>query len=334
LKPINPVSKTISPEKTSGGGNMPEISLLPEYVTSINASWRKTTESVLETARLCAEAQSGLRSKDRAKLIKQLDFNAATFSKLVKIGSREQLQNEPVKSLLPPSYSIVYEVAKLNEGDLQVAIKDGVINPGMTRSELSAWMGKRKGDGSETSEEDHGKIIATVKVPADYDDEKRDQLVKALAKLQAKFGCRLEQPSDPQAAAFDRMFERMNDYIRKEARRYIAALKSRRLQGLGRLSPAEKKRRWGYHDDEIDIPFDASWDRVKEVLEMVGNADQFERIRDEALRLFDVPETVVSSEPPENPEDAMKVVRSAIDRWRKRDDIKRDPAKLAGFKYI
>jgi hypothetical protein len=100
------------------------------------------------------------------------------------------------------------------------------------------------------------------------------------------------------------------------------------------LSPAEKKRRWGFHDDEIDIPFDASWDRVKEALEVVGNADQFERIRDEALRLFDVPETVVSSEPPENQEEAMKAMRSAIDRWRKRDDIKRDPAKLASFKFI
>ena len=146
--------------------------------------------------------------------------------------------------------------------------------------------------------------------------------------------CSLEHPSDPQAAAFERMFQRMNNYIRKEARRFIAELKARRLHGLGRLSPAEKKRRWGFHDDEIAIPPDASWDRVKEALEMVGNADQFDRIRDEALRLFDVPETVVSSEPPENPEDAMKVVRSAIDRWRKRDDIKRDPAKLAGFKYI
>ena len=125
---------------------MSEIFLLPEYADKINASWRKTTESVLETARLCADANKDLKSKDRARLIKQLAFNAATFSKLVKIGSKYQLQSDPLKSLLPPSYSIVYEVAKLNEGDLQVAITEGVINPGMTRRDLDAWIGKTQSE--------------------------------------------------------------------------------------------------------------------------------------------------------------------------------------------
>jgi hypothetical protein len=330
---INPASKKISPVKTPGGGNMPETLLLPEYVARINASWRKTADGVLETARLCAQAQDGLRSKDRAKLIKQLDFNAATFSKLVKIGSREQLQDESVKSLLPPSYSIVYEVAKLDDAELQSAIADKIINPGMTRSELNAWIGKRKNGDAAEAKEDPEKIIATIKVPADYDDNKRNQLVKALAKLETQFGCSLERPSDPEEAAYDRMVLRVNDDIRKRARRFIADLKRHRLQGLGKLSPAEKKRYWSFSDEELEIPLDATWEQVKQTLELVGAGDQFERIRDEALRLFDVPETVVSGDPPESPEEALEVMRSTFAMRRANDGVNRNPNKYAGFKF-
>ena len=86
---------------------------IQEYAKAINSSWHKTTDSVLETARLCAEANKKFGAEPRKKLIKELDFSSAAFSKLVKIGSQPQLQTDPVKSLLPPNYSIVYEVAKL-----------------------------------------------------------------------------------------------------------------------------------------------------------------------------------------------------------------------------
>ena len=103
---------------------------------------------MLETARLCAESDKKLRPEEKNKLFKDLDFNKATFSKLAKIGSQPRLQTEAVKSLLPPNYSIVYEVAKLPELDLQVAIKEGIISPKMLRSDLergliNAWVSFR-----------------------------------------------------------------------------------------------------------------------------------------------------------------------------------------------
>ena len=118
---------------------------IQDYAKAINSSWHKTTDSVLETARLCAEAEKKLRPEEKNKLFKDLDFNKATFSKLAKIGSQPRLQTEAVKSLLPPNYTIVYEVAKLPESDLQVAIKEGVISPKMLRSDLDAWLEKRMG---------------------------------------------------------------------------------------------------------------------------------------------------------------------------------------------
>ena len=92
---------------------------------------------MLETARLCAEAEKKLTTDQKNKLFRDLDFNKATFSKLAKIGSQPQLQTDAVRSLLPPNYTIVYEVAKLPESDLRVAIKEGVISPKMSRGDLT-----------------------------------------------------------------------------------------------------------------------------------------------------------------------------------------------------
>ena len=63
-----------------------------KFADAINKSWRKTTDNVLETAKLCADADARLETKEKKKLIKDLDFNDSTFSKLVTIGSRAQLQ--------------------------------------------------------------------------------------------------------------------------------------------------------------------------------------------------------------------------------------------------
>ena len=217
---------------------------------------------MLETARLCAEAEKKLRPEEKNKLFKDLDFNKATFSKLAKIGSQPRLQTEAVKSLLPPNYTIVYEVAKLPELDLQVAIKEGIISPKMLRSDLDAWLEKRMGK-VPTSESEHAKIIATVEVPSDYDPKKQALLEKALEKLRVQFGFSLERPRDPEEMAFNRMAARVDDHIRKEARRFIHTLKTSRVQAAGKISAAERKNLWPFSDDELAIAPDATWEQVK-----------------------------------------------------------------------
>ena len=79
---------------------------IQDRATAINTSWHKTTDSVLETAKLCADADNKLCPVEKNKLFKELDFNKATFSKLVKIGSQQHLKD--VKRFLPPNYTVVY----------------------------------------------------------------------------------------------------------------------------------------------------------------------------------------------------------------------------------
>lgn len=291
-------------------------STIQDYAKAINASWHRTTDSVLETARLCAEADKKLPTDQKNKLFKDLEFSKAAFSKFVKIGSHPQLQTDPVKSLLPPNYSIVYEVAKLAELDLRVAIKEGVITPKMSRGDLDAWLERRLGK-IPASDSPLARIIATVEVPSDYDPKKQALLEKALEKLRLQFGFSLERPRDPEEMAFNRMAARVDDHIRKEARRFIHTLKSSRVQAAGKVSAAERKNLWPFSDDELAIAADATWEQVKAALELVGNADEFERLRDEALRLCGVPEERVSDHPIIDHDEALAEIRAAMHEARR-----------------
>jgi len=128
------------------------------YVKAINASWHKSTDSILETAKVCADAEKKLSKDEKIKLFKDLVFSKATFSKLAKVGSQARLLNEDVKPLLPPNYSILYAIAKLSEKDLRQAIKDGIINPNMSRADLEMWIAEQGGEGKK----DEGKMDRVI----------------------------------------------------------------------------------------------------------------------------------------------------------------------------
>jgi hypothetical protein len=94
--------------------------------------------------RRCREKK--LSAEEKKKLFSELDFDKSTLSKLAKIGAHPQLQKESVRQLLPPSYTIVYKVGLLTEGELAQAIEEGVFNPGMTRAELDTWLAQQRGE--------------------------------------------------------------------------------------------------------------------------------------------------------------------------------------------
>ena len=157
-------------------------------------------------------------------------------------------------------------------------------------------------------------IIATLQVPEDYDADKVEKLEKELEKLRAKYGFNLARPKDPEVEARDRMIRSCDDFIRREARRYVKKLKQTRL-GTGRkLSAAQRQRRWGFKDDEVDIAKDATRDDMRAVLERVGLPDQFDRIRDEAFRLYGMPEDYLNTHDLYDHDVAMSQLRTVTEQ--------------------
>ena len=284
----------------------------------INASWKQTTDGLLKTACLCATAHQELKPDEKKELMGQLDFSASTFSKLAKIGSKDQLHAIPIRPLLPPNFSIMYEVAKLKDDERQAAADDGILNPGMTRADLTAWLSRRRAQGKPSGVSQPKKLIAKLEVPEDYDANLQAKLLESLEKLKAKYHFDMEKPADPTEKAFNRIAQQIDDFIRKEARRFIKQLKQTRMRALKGLSKEEKEQRWGFKWDEIDIPNDASWDDVQRALEVVGCPDQFDRIRDEALRLHGLPEEMVRDHPLEDHDEVMKAYKDFLSEESKR----------------
>ena len=60
---------------------------LSAYLKRINIGWQKATDSIMEVAKVCAEASEVLAPHEKRTLLANLPFSVATFSKLVAIGS-------------------------------------------------------------------------------------------------------------------------------------------------------------------------------------------------------------------------------------------------------
>ena len=117
------------------------------YAERIQGHWRKATASIMEVARLCAEANDRLSPSDKKQLLEAIPFSPPTFSKLAQIGTDRRLQSMRVQKLLPPNYSIMYSVAQLEDADFKTAIKEGIVNPTLKRADLQKWLeDKNRGD--------------------------------------------------------------------------------------------------------------------------------------------------------------------------------------------
>ena len=138
---------TFDPNAPVSQGNHNEHELQPApkrnldyFVWEIGKRWHQTTEKIFEVADLCVAAIEELPAGERSRLSGRLGFSKGTLSKLVKIGHATQLREEPVRSCLPHSYTILYEIARLTKAQLEAAIADGVIRIDMRREDLAAWL--------------------------------------------------------------------------------------------------------------------------------------------------------------------------------------------------
>jgi hypothetical protein len=107
---------------------------ITEAADEINGEYRGTTQGLLRLGHRCARAEKEFKKAAKEELLARLLFNKTNFSMFVRIGNDSRLAS--ISELLPPSYSIIYEVAKLDDDKLDAAVKDGVIHPKATRKEI------------------------------------------------------------------------------------------------------------------------------------------------------------------------------------------------------
>jgi hypothetical protein len=120
-----------------------------DFAELIKDAWRKGAKAFIETGRYLREAKEEL--DDFEPFLKfKLDFDASVGRKLMCIAGNSVLCAHVHK--LPPCWSTLYELSKLPDDILLLAIADGRISPKMQRKDASA-LRKRQSEGTETRED-------------------------------------------------------------------------------------------------------------------------------------------------------------------------------------
>jgi N6-adenosine-specific RNA methylase IME4 len=108
-----------------------------EWASKINAAWRKSVAAIFETGRLLIAAKASLEHGSwEAMLGGDLKFNANIARMLMEIGRDRRLAKPQIFVLLPPAYTTIYQVSRLDDEQLKARANDGTIQPNMTGREI------------------------------------------------------------------------------------------------------------------------------------------------------------------------------------------------------
>ena len=249
-----------------------------DYAKLITDNWRKCVQSILNTARYCAEAEQLFSGTKRADLLGKIDnyMKESTFSKLVKIGNSEHFEEERIIAHLPANYTIIYEVAQLTRAQLEEAIRERVLHSEANRVDIVAF---RKGISGYSS--DPPVYLAKLTPVAELEPSRVAELFEALESLASQYHLRVDKPVSAYGRAVAAYHEKIAEHVRKGAKAYIAQLKKN--------SCARNKDAWTYKPDEVAIDSNSDLEDVERVLKFVGASDEHERLERQAYTEIDPP---------------------------------------------
>lgn len=107
------------------------------WALRINACWRKGIEAIIGTGRLLLDAKDSCEHGDFESMLKEdLAFQPRTAQRLMAIARDQRLTNPTHASLLPASWTTLYELTQLTDEEFDRAIEEKVIRPDMERKDV------------------------------------------------------------------------------------------------------------------------------------------------------------------------------------------------------
>jgi hypothetical protein len=123
--------------------NMATIRVITErtqWAARISAAWQKSVDSIIETGHLllAAKADPKMQHGEWGTMVESdLPFNRHTAHKLMQIAGDKRLTNVSQGKHLPPSWTTLYELTKLDDATFDQKLRDGSINPDMQRKDIA-----------------------------------------------------------------------------------------------------------------------------------------------------------------------------------------------------
>jgi hypothetical protein len=135
-------------ERVDVWGSGPELNK-PEWIEEVKAAWRKSIEGIVETGRLLLLGHGSMPPVEFDALVpREFGFSASMARKLMVIAKDERIANCAIWHKLPRAWTTVYELTKLDDETFDGMLREGSINPSMTKlvADSAVWLEKhRKG---------------------------------------------------------------------------------------------------------------------------------------------------------------------------------------------
>lgn len=113
-----------------------------EWAEIINADWRKSIESIIQTGRDLAAAKAELPHGEFGRMVADdLPFSARTAEKLIAVSSHPAIANPTPASHLPPSWAVLSELTALSAEDFTDAQAKGIIGDSISKRAARAVTG-------------------------------------------------------------------------------------------------------------------------------------------------------------------------------------------------
>src|SRR5271165_4768478 len=113
-----------------------------QWAGRISAAWQKSVDSIIETGRLllAAKADPKMQHGEWGTMVESdLPFNRHTAHKLMQIAGDKRLTNVSQGKHLPPSWTTLYELTKLDDATFDQKLRDGSIDPSTRTCSAKTW---------------------------------------------------------------------------------------------------------------------------------------------------------------------------------------------------
>ncbi len=127
-------------------GKLSRLPRAEQWATRICTQLGKSVEAIIEVGRLLVKAKADLEHGEWGRLFEDelLPFGQGSAERLMKIAEHPQLSNSANSPILPPSWTSLYELTKVEPKRLSAAFKDGIIVPDMKGRDVKALMPPKK----------------------------------------------------------------------------------------------------------------------------------------------------------------------------------------------
>jgi hypothetical protein len=132
LPTINPRPVTIEVQRT-------DLKTVDDYAAVIGTLFREAEERFVQIGTFLEEAKAKLQHGEFQGLISsRLPFGPRA-AQMMMAAARAITSGMIPSGIVPPSYSVVYQITTLTEAEREQAVEEGVIRPNMRREDVAAF---------------------------------------------------------------------------------------------------------------------------------------------------------------------------------------------------